>query len=313
MEVTTTCHFLIMLQKNVPLKKYTSLKIGGPAKYFFEAKNLKNLVEAIKETKRKKIPIFVFGGGTKLLVSDKGFRGLAIKIKSSKFEINQNKIISEAGVNLGQLVAASIKNGLTGLEWAIKIPGTIGGAIHGNSGAFGSSISKTAKNITALNPDTLKIKKYSNKQCQFGYRESIFKKNKDIILSVELQLEKGNAKKSFEIIEEYSKRRQERIPTHPSSGSIFKNIKFENLSKKNQKLIPEEKIKGGMVPAGYLIEKCGLKGKRSGGAKISEKQANIIVNFNHAKEKNISRLINLVKKQVKRKFGINLKEEIIYI
>ncbi len=313
MEVTTTCLFLIMFQKNVSLKKYTSLKIGGPAKYFFEAKNLKSLIEAIKEAKQKKIPIFVFGGGTKLLVSDKRFNGLIIKIKSSKFEINKNKIISEAGVNLGQLVAASIKNGLTGLEWSIKIPGTIGGAVHGNSGAFGSSISKIAKNIIALNPNTLRVKKYSNKQCQFGYRESIFKHNKDIIVSVELQLEKGNAKKSLEMMKEYLERRRERIPTHPSSGSIFKNIKFKNLNKKNQKLIPEEKIKGGMVPAGYLIEKCGLKGKRSGGAKISEKQANIIVNFSKAKEKDVSKLINLAKKQVKKKFGVILKEEVIYV
>jgi UDP-N-acetylmuramate dehydrogenase len=302
-----------MFKKNVSLKKYTSLRIGGPAKYFFEAKNSKDLIKALKEAKRKKIPIFVFGGGTKLLANDKGFKGLAIKIKSSKFEIKKNRVISEAGVNLSRLVAASIKKGLTGLEWAIKIPGTIGGAIHGNSGAFGSSVSKTIKNVIALNPDTLKIKKYSNKQCQFNYRESIFKKNNDIILSTELRLEEGDAQKSFEMVKEYLERRQQRIPSNPSSGSIFKNIKFKDLNKKIQKLIPEEKIKGGMVPAGYLIEKCGLKGKRSEGAKISEKQANIIVNFNHAKRKNVVQLINLVKKQVKKKFGIDLKEEIIYV
>lgn len=302
-----------MFQKSVPFKKYASLKIGGPAKYFFEAKKSKDLIAAVKTAKKKEIPIFVFGGGTKLLVSDKGFNGLAIKIKNSKFRIQKNRITSEAGVSLSQLVAASIKHGLAGLEWAIKIPGTIGGAIHGNSGAFGSSTSKIVKSVTTLNPDTLKIKKYSSKQCRFNYRESIFKKNNDIIISAELRLEEGDVKKSFEMMKEYLKRRKERIPTHPSSGSIFKNIKFEDLNKKIRKLIPEEKIKGGMVPAGYLIEECGLKGKKSDGAKISEKQANIIVNFRHAKEKNVSELINLAKKKVKKKFGVNLKEEIIYV
>ncbi len=300
-------------QENIPLKNYTSFKIGGPAKYFFEAKSLKKLIEALKEAKRRKIPIFIFGGGTKLLVNDKGFNGLIIKIKSAKFKIQKNKIISEAGVALNKLVAASIKNGLTGLGWAVGIPGTIGGAVHGNSGAFGSSISNSVKSVAALNLKTFKIKKYSNKQCRFGYRDSIFKKDKDIILSVELRFEKSDSKKSSEMIKEYLKRRKERIPNFSSAGSVFKNLKFKTLDKKIQEIIPENKIKGGMVPAGYLIEECGLKGKRIGGAKISEQQANIFINFKQAKEKDVSSLINLAKTQVKKKFGVNLEEEIIYL
>lgn len=300
-----------MFKENIPLKKYTSFKIGGSAKYFFETKNLKSLVEALKEAKQKKIPVFVLGGGTKLLVSDKGFRGLVIKIKTSNFEVKKNRIISEAGVGLNRLVAASIKNGLTGLEWAIGIPGTIGGAIHGNSGAFGSSISNSVESIAALNLKNFKIKKYSNKQCQFGYRDSIFKKNKDIILSVELRFKKSDLNKSSEIIKEYLKRRKERIPNYSSAGSVFKNIGFKTLDKKIQKILPQDKIKGGKVPAGYLIESCGLKGKRIGGAKISEQQANIIINFKQAKGKDVSSLIDLAKKQVKKKFGVNLEEEIV--
>jgi UDP-N-acetylmuramate dehydrogenase len=314
-----------MFQKNISLKQHTGFKIGGPAKYFFEAKNLKDLIKAIKEAKRLKTPIFILGGGSKLLVADKGYKGLVIKIKNSKIKIqNDNskfKIYCEAGTALGRLVAASIKAGLTGLEWAVKIPGTIGGAIHGNSGAFGSSISEIVKSVTALNSNNLKIKKYSCQQCRFGYRDSVFsakggpasggKQNqKLIILSVELQLKKGDRQKSLERIKEYVKRRRERIPVYPSVGSIFKNQKSKI---KNQKLLekfPELKkvIKKGAIPAAWFIEKCGLKGGIIGGAKISEKHANIIVNFNKAKAKDVSALINLVKKQVKKKFGIDLRK-----
>ena len=323
-------------QKNIPLKNRTSFKIGGPAKYFFEAKNLKNLFEAVKKAKQEKIPIFIFGGGTKLLVSDKGFDGLVIKILNSKFQILNSKIIADVGVKLGDLVRASVGNNLTGLEWAIGIPGTIGGAVCGNCGAFGSSISEAVKNVAALNPDTLKIKKYTNKECQFGYRESIFsargvlqrrirlgrrsafggKRNKDIIVSVELRLKKGDSKKSLIIMKEYSERRRKRIPVYPSSGSIFKNYELRSMNYEDDPLVkkfPELKkeIKGGKIPVAYFIEKCGLKGKQIGGAKISEQQANIIVNFNQAKEKDVSSLIDLAKKQVKKKFGVDLEEEII--
>jgi UDP-N-acetylmuramate dehydrogenase len=288
-----------MFQQNVSLKNYTTFKIGGRAKYFFEAENTEEIIKAVKEAEQLKIPIFVLGGGSKILIRDKRFKGLVLKI---------------AGVSLGKLVADSIKRGLTGLEWAIGIPGTIAGAVHGNSGAFGHSIFEVVKNVTALDISNLKIKKYDKKSCGFGYRESIFSakggKNKEIILSVELKLKKGNRKKSLALIKEYLTKRRERIPALPSAGSIFKNLQSQNL---NLKDIPKEKIKKGMIPAGYLIEQCGLKGKTIGGAKISEKHANIIVNFNKAKSRDVSALINLVKKQVKKKFGITLEEEIIRV
>ncbi|MEK7624614.1 MAG: UDP-N-acetylmuramate dehydrogenase [Patescibacteria group bacterium] len=317
-----------MFQKNVLLKNHTSFKIGGPAKYFFEAKNFKDLVKAVKEAKQKQIPFFILGGGTKLLVNDKGFNGLIIKIKSSGFKIQENKIISEAGVSLARLVIASIKANLTGLEWAIEIPGTVGGAVHGNCGAFGSSLSKIVKNIVVFNPDSFKIKTYSNKQCEFKYRGSVFsahnesasgeKPNRDIILSAELRLKKGNPKKSLAVIKEYLKRRRERISPYPSAGSIFKNYELKSVNYENDPLVKkfpelEKLIKGDKIPVAYLIEKCGLKGKKIGGAKISEKQANIIVNFNKAKAENVSALIDLAKKKVKKKFRIVLEEEVIMV
>jgi UDP-N-acetylmuramate dehydrogenase len=265
-----------MFQKNISLKNYTTFKIGGRAKYFFEAQNTKDIIKAVKAAKQLGIPIFILGGGSKVLISDQGFKGLIIKI---------------TGINFGRSVADSIKKGLTGLEWAIGIPGTIAGAVHGNTGAFGHSISEVVKSVMVLNPDNLRIKKYSNKQCGFSYRESIFKHNNEIILSAELKLKKGNPKKSLAIIKEYLKRRQERIPALPSAGCVFKNPK--------------------PLAAGQLIEQCGLKGKKIGRAQISEKHANIIVNLNKAKARDIFALINLAKKQVQKKFGIILAEEII--
>jgi len=268
-----------MFQKNVLLKNYTTFKIGGPARYFFEAKNKAEIIKAIKEAQRLKIPIFILGGGSKILFKDSGFPGLVLRI------------ISES---LGKLVVDSLKNGLTGLEWAVGIPGTLAGAVHNNSGAFGHSISESIKSVETININNLKIKKYSNKQCQFAYRESIFKNNNEVILKVELKkLKKGQRQKSLAMMKEYLARRRERIPILPSAGSIFKNPK--------------------PLAAGELIEKCGLKGKAIGGAKISEEHANIFVNFNQAHAKDVVALINLVKKQVQKKFGINLEEEIIRV
>ena len=180
------------------------------------------------------------GGGTNLLVNDKGYEGLVLKIKTAKYKITNKTITTEAGVSLAEIVGASLKAGLTGLDWAVGIPGTRRRRLR-QLRSFRFFNLKNDKNIVALNTENLKIKKYSNKQCQFSYRRSVFEENKDIILSMELRLEKNKSKINLETIKEYLKRRKERISIYPSAGSIFKNMRSENLNKKTQKLIPEEK------------------------------------------------------------------------
>jgi len=252
-------------KKNVSLKNYTTFRIGGKAKYFFVAKTKDNLIEAIKTAKKKKLPFFILGDGSNLLVSDKGYKGLVIKF--------------------GQPLSLYV---FQGLEWATGIPGTVQGAVFGNAGAFGKSMKDVVKEVKVFDTKTEKIKNFKNKDCQFSYKNSIFRKKKNlIILSVEIKSKKSNPKK----IKEYFNYKKETQPLNfPSAGSVFRN------------------------PAGFfageLIDKCGLKGKRVGNVKISEKHANFIVNLGNGKAKDVIKLIKLIKNKVKKKFGVVLKEEI---
>ena len=289
--------YLNNVKKNVFLAPYTTFKIGGPAKYFYEAKSNKDLIAAITMAKKENLPFFVLGGGSNILVLDKGFDGLVIKVKSQKSKVKNNKIYVDGGVLLSKIVEESTKRGLSGLEWAAGIYGTIGGAIRGNAGAFGCSMAEITKTVEVLEIKNkrLKIKNLKNKDCKFGYRDSIFKHNKNlIILSVELELKKGDKEKSQQLIKEYLKQRKEKQPLeYPSAGSIFKNPR--------------------QYSAGYLIEQCGLKGAKINGAMVSKKHANFIVNIGGAKAKDVVKLINLCKQKVKEKFKIKLEEEIEYL
>ena len=210
-------------------------------------------------------------------------------------------------------------NALSGLEWAAGIPGTIGGAVFGNAGAYGHSISERVEIVRTLNED-LEILTYASVNCRFGYRDSIFKSKQEIILEVILKLEKGEEKEIMAKIKNILSDRKNRIPPYPSAGSIFKNINVSDLPQKENKVytnkgieLPQEKIKGGKFPVAYLIEQCGLKGMQRGQAKISEQHANFIVNLGSAKSKDVLALINLCKERVREKFGIELKEEIRYL
>ncbi len=268
------------LKENISLAKHTSFRIGGLAKYFFIAKTKKDLIKAIKASKQFNLPFFVLGGGSNILVSDKGFDGLVIKFETPK---------------LSDLIKLSLENNLTGLEWLVGIPGTIGGAIHGNAGANGKSMKDIIKEVEVYNIKKNKIEKFSNKDCKFKYRNSIFKNDKNlIILFAEIELEKGDSKKSKQIIKEILKDRIEKIPKGYSAGSIFKNPKGYS--------------------AGELIEKCDLKGKKIGGAQVSFQHANFIINFTgKAKAEDVMNLIKLIKSVVKDKTGIKLEEEIVFL
>ena len=283
------------MSKNILLAPYTTFKIGGRAKYFCEARNSEDIITAITMAKKEDLPFFILGNGSNILVSDNGFEGLVIKFSIFNFQFSNNKITADAGVLLSKLVDESVKLGLTGLEWAAGIPGTVGGAVRGNAGAFGSSIVDIVKEIKVLDIGTSQVQILNNKDCKFGYRDSVFKHNKNLILlSVELELKKGDKERSREMIREYLKKRQETQPLEfMSAGCIFKNPAGRS--------------------AGYLIEQCGLKGKKINGAMISEKHANFIINTGGAKAEDVINLINLCKEKVKEKFGVKLEEEIEYL
>ncbi len=239
------------------------------------------------------LPFFVLAGGSNILFSDEGFRGLIIKIDNKELIIYENEITVEAGVLMSDIVSQSIENGLAGLEWAGGLPGTAGGAIRGNAGCFGGEIKDIVKEVTAVTYGG-EIKLYKGEDCCFNYRESIFKRNKEIIMSAVFKLRAGNRENLKTIAFDHIKYRQMKHRT-PSCGSVFKNCFLEN---------------GSVLPVGALIEACGLTGKTSGGARITEEHANIIHNFNNAKATDVLDLINLAKEKAKKEFGVEFEEEV---
>ncbi len=306
----------LQIKENEILANHCTFRIGGPARYFVIVQSRDDLLEAKKFAKEKDLPFFVFGGGSNVLFSDEGYNGVVIQIKDMKLEAEGLDMLAGAGVLFGQLIIRSIDFGLSGLEWGVGIPGTVGGAVAGNAGAYGHSISEFVKNVIVLT-ESGEVKKYSKEDCGFVYRGSKFKSpdNHEIILEVEFGFEKGDKRESGEIISDILKKRRGKLPPHPSAGSVFKNIVVDNLGNKDEflNLIPLEKIKGGKFATGFLIEECGLKGKQIGGAKIAEEHANFIINIGDAKAGDVLELIELCKREVGKKFGINLKEEIIVL
>lgn len=301
------------IQFNVFLKNHTSFRIGGKAKYFFVARTNEQLIDAIKLASKYNLPFFILGGGTKLLVSDKTFHGLVIKLQNSGFKVQDFKIFAESGLSTTKLTGVALENGLAGLEWLRGIPGTVGGAIRGNAGAFNSSMENVISSVEVFDKKSEKLKVFKNKDCKFAYRTSIFKKTPElIILSCEIRLKKGDRVQIENKMKEHLNHRKKTQPLRfPSAGSIFKNFDFIKTENKLLEKFPEfEKTK--IIPAGFLIEKAGLKGKQVGGAKVSEKHANFIVNFNNAKAEDVKKLIDLIKNKVKDKFKIILEEEIQY-
>jgi UDP-N-acetylmuramate dehydrogenase len=283
------------VQENVLLAQYTTFKIGGNAKYFFTAKKREEIIKAVKAAQQCDLSFFILANGSNVLFSDNGFDGLVIKLENTNNELRNNTIYAQAGVMLSSIVNIAEEAGLSGLEWAGGIPGTVGGAVRGNAGAFDSSVSDIVKSVEALDVSNLEIKNYKIEDCEFGYRNSIFKKNKNlIILSIEIELQKGDRIEIEKQIQEYKNYRKEHHPLKFSSaGSIFKNPSG--------------------FSAGELIEKSGLKGKIIGDAQISEKHCNFIINLGRAEAKDVLALINLVKKEVKNKFDINIEEEIMIV
>ena len=278
--------------KNINLAPYTAFGIGGLADYFCRVKTKKEFVKAIKWAKDKKLDYFILGNGTNILISDKGFRGLAIKVQSSsaswRIKVQSSKITAEAGLSLAELLRFSIKHSLSGLEFLAGIPGTVGGAVAGNAGIKKGSISEVLEKVIVFGEDGL-IYDLNNKECQFDYRKSRFQKTKEIILEVVFNLKKQEPAIIKQKINQILKQRKNQ-PEGKSVGSIFKNP--------------------GSKPAGYLIQEAGLKGKKIGGAMISKKHANWIINFSNAKAQDVLKLIRLAKMEVKKKFGIEMKEEI---
>ncbi|HEY4525722.1 MAG TPA: UDP-N-acetylmuramate dehydrogenase [Candidatus Paceibacterota bacterium] len=306
-------------RRNIKLAKYSNYKIGGPASYFLETKTIGELREAIKFARDSKMPMLILGGGTNLLISDSGFRGVVIHpvLKSIKV-IKKNLIEVGSGALVKNFLRFTVLKKLSGIEWAGGLPGMVGGAVRGNAGCFGGETKDSILSVKSVRVSDGKVIVRNNKQCAFGYRDSVFKKNdgKEIIVSAIFKLTPGVAKDIKKSIQEKIDYRSRRHPMErPSIGSIFKNIPLAGLTKRQQTLY-RKVVKNDpfpVVPSAYVISRAGVVGKRAGGAMISPKHPNFIVNMGGAKAKDVEKLIALVKKEVWRKFKIRIEEEIIRI
>ncbi|MFH2136238.1 MAG: UDP-N-acetylmuramate dehydrogenase [Patescibacteria group bacterium] len=307
---------------NELLANHCTFKIGGPARYFFVAKNSEEVKRAVEAVGDLGINFFVFSGGSNVLFSDDGFDGLVIKVNSSELTVYvmNCRIVADAGASLSKIVEAAMENGLTGLEWAAGIPGTVGGAVRGNAGAYGHAMGESVEEIEALRIKNKKsrIKNYGKEDCKFGYRESIFKREGGVILKVVLKLAPGDKNKIKEEMDKIFAARDGKIPTDSSAGSFFKNIEVTDeivkiIKEHTHEDVPPDYIQKGKIPAAWLIGQCDLKGKQIGGAKISEKHANFIVNTGEATAADVIALSSLVKMKVRDEVGVQLEEEVEYV
>lgn len=319
---------MIDIEENVPLAPLTTFKVGGSARYFARVSSADDIKEAIDFVKDKDLPIFVLGGGSNLIVSDDGFNGIVIKIDiknikidNGKFSTRSNNIINSdketsitagAAVPLGLVVNEAVKNGLGGLEWAAGIPGTVGGAVRGNAGAFGGETKDVVYSVKSINLDTGDIVSRDNSQCKFGYRDSIFKHNNEIVIEVTFALKKGSADRIKKIFSEHIAYRQQKHPIEfPCAGSVFKNVAADSVSGDVREMF-KDSIKTDpfpVIPAAKIIAEAGLSGKKIGGAEVSTKHTNYIINTDNAKAEDIVKLIDEVRQTVWDKYKIELEIE----
>ncbi len=280
------------VDKNVNLSKYTTYRVGGVAKAFVYPKNVSSLITLLKILNMNNIKYKILGNGSNLLFSDDDFDGIIIKLDefNDVSFLSNNRIRVGAGFSLMKLSLVAAKKGLAGLEFAAGIPGTIGGAIFMNAGAYKSDMGYVVQQVKVLTPD-FRVITLENREMDFHYRTSYLQKNPEYIcLEVVLKLAKGEREVIEEVIKERRKRRMESQPLeYPSAGSVFRN--------------PEGYY------AGQLIEELGYKGHRNGGAMVSSKHANFIINYDHATGREIRDLILEVHDKVLEKHGIDMKIE----
>ncbi|OHB20336.1 MAG: UDP-N-acetylenolpyruvoylglucosamine reductase [Parcubacteria group bacterium RIFCSPHIGHO2_01_FULL_56_18] len=306
---------MLNIQQNKPLSDLTTFEIGGPAKYYVEVKNEEEIRNALGWAREHGENIFVMGGGSNLLVPDEGFDGLVIHIVSNQFNFSGDILEADAGCNLLHLIRAASEQGLGGWEKLGGIPGTIGGAVRGNAGAFRPEIKDFLVYTHAINTKTEDTHEFANAECEFAYRQSYFKRQPEwIITKVHIKLGKVEPSESKKLIEATIREREKRhIQNVRAAGSYFMNpvAPVHVVSMFEQEKGVESR--GGRVPAGWLIEKAGLKGARLGGAQSSEQHPNYLVNMGNAKASEVRELADRIKRTVKEKFDVQLEEEAVIL
>lgn len=295
------------VKANASLAKFTTLKIGGTAEVLLEVENRLNLIRVLDLLTSIGENYFLMGGGSNMLLPDDVIDGVVIRNKTAGLEISDKTIEADSGLSFGFMTNFAAKNSLSGLEWSAGLPGTVGGAVRGNAGAAGGEVAHSLSKVEAwIDGEVVQLR---SDECDFGYRNSIFKKNRGVVLRSWFSLESGEPLKSLHQMQEIVKHRNGRYPPHPSAGSFFKNAPVEAWTGKTGDL-PNEFVQGGFIPAGWLNDQAGLRGLRVGGAMVSNEHGNFIINLDGATQADVLELVDEVKSRVYNKFHISLEEEV---
>ena len=276
-----------------PLKNHTTFKIGGNCIALIEPREVSDIVETIKICRENNIKFFVIGNGSNLLVPDEGYNGVIIKLKGefSTIQVEGEYLIVNSGAKLSEVYTVAYENSLTGFEFASGIPGTIGGAIYMNAGAYGGEMKDIVESVEVLDLDNFELRELKNEELEFSYRKSIIQRKNYIVTIIKLKLQKGNKEEINAVYEDLRERRNSKQPLNfGSAGSTFKRPEGHFASK--------------------LIEDAGLKGYHINDAWVSEKHSGFIVNKENASFKEVMELIEYVQKVVFEKFGVKLETEV---
>lgn len=305
--------------ENEPMNKHTSFRIGGPARLYYIANSADEAIRVFETAKELQIPTVTFGGGSNLLVSDDGYQGLLIQMANRNITIEGTRVMAESGVITGLVARKSVDAGLTGFEWAIGVPGTIGGAIYGDAGCYGGEMRDAIVSVDAYRIRDGQRLTLSKEECQFGYRESLFKREPYLILSCTLELKPSpDPAVGKQRMEDIMRQRKEKQPLEQSSaGCAFKNFEFSNEAEvellRREVEVPESMLKNKSLGAGWLVDQAGLLGQAVGQVEVSTKHGNFLVNRGQARAQDVIGLISLIKRKIRDEFGIEMHEEVQYV
>ncbi len=311
---------MFTVRENFNTTPLSGFKIGGRVRYFVELADEQDLPELFNRIQQSRLPYFIMGESSNLFLGAENYDGWAIKIALKGINQEGEIFQAKAGNLLAELVEKTVQAGYRGLQKLKGIPGTVGGAIRGNAGSFGTEISATLTEVKIFDPAKMEFKILKKPACAFRYRESIFVLQKDlVIVSAKFSLLKEEKTKLVAELEKIvAQRKAKPYSYYPSGGSIFKNIRPDQIEDKKARefLVKKYQEKTGsqkvdFIPAGFLLEEAGLKGKRNGRAGFSKRHGNVIINFGGAKAAEVLALISLAKKKVRTKWGLELEEEIV--
>jgi UDP-N-acetylmuramate dehydrogenase len=294
-----------------PLRHHTTFRIGGPADYFFAARTSDQLVGALQAARELGVPVFLLGGGSNLLVSDEGFRGLVLRNAIESIEFDGTAAHVGCGADFLNLIFQCRDHELAGLEFAAGIPGSVGGAIYGNAGCYGQDIGQVTVECTFATPDGATVETRTTPWFEFAYRDSRLKRDPRVLISCLLQFRKGNREEIQKVIDEKLEIRRVKHPQwriEPTAGSYFKNLPPDWQ-------MPGGKLSPGThrVAAGQLLDEVGCRGLRVGDAMVFAKHANIVVNAGHATARDVLELAEIMKSRVRERFGVELEEEVMFL